>query len=96
MNADWRSSIPAEAEALIQGYRQRVQELEARLEESEETLDAIRRGDIDAGRLLRGKNIYINSGTSITRTSISRIFDNSKEYLGPCLTIYDVCDKFPR
>jgi len=25
-------------------------------------------------------------------TSISRIFDDSKECLGPCLTIYDKCD----
>ena len=32
----------------LAGYRQRIRELEARLEESEETLDAIRRGDIDA------------------------------------------------
>jgi hypothetical protein len=31
--------------------------------------------------------LYIYSGTSITQTSISRIFDNSKECLGPGLTI---------
>ncbi len=33
---------------LIQDYQQRIRELEARLEESEETLEAIRRGDVDA------------------------------------------------
>jgi len=48
MGADLSSSGPPEAERLIQGYRQRIQELEARLEESEETIDAIRRGGIDA------------------------------------------------
>ena len=49
MRADTLSSSdPLETERLIQGYRERIRELEARLEESEETLDAIRRGDIDA------------------------------------------------
>ncbi len=33
---------------MIQGYQQRIRELEARLEESEETIGAIRRGGIDA------------------------------------------------
>ena len=48
MSADLSSFGPAEAERLIGGYRQRIRELEARLEESEETIDAIRRGGIDA------------------------------------------------
>jgi PAS domain S-box-containing protein len=46
--ADQPSSSPSEADALIQGYQQRIRELEARLEESEDTLEAIRRGDVDA------------------------------------------------
>jgi len=48
MGADPLSSVPPEAERLIQGYQQRIRELEARLEESEETISAIRRGGIDA------------------------------------------------
>ena len=35
---------PEQAEA----YRARIRELEARLEESEDTLEALRRGDFDA------------------------------------------------
>ena len=38
----------ADSDPRLGAYRQRIEELEARLEESEETLDAIRRGDIDA------------------------------------------------
>ena len=48
MGADLPSSGLPEAERLVGGYRQRIRELEARLEESEETLGAIRRGGIDA------------------------------------------------
>ncbi len=46
MCADRPRAAP-DADALDR-YRQRIRELEAKLEESEETLDAIRRGDIDA------------------------------------------------
>jgi len=35
-----------------------------------------------------GKLNFLYIGTSITRASISQIFDNLKECLGPCLTIY--------
>ena len=48
MGADPSFSGPPEAERLIGGYRQRIRELEARLEESEETVEAIRHGGIDA------------------------------------------------
>ena len=48
MAADALPPVLAEAEGLMMAYRQRIQELEARLEESEETLGAIRRGGIDA------------------------------------------------
>jgi PAS domain S-box-containing protein len=43
-----RTTGPPEAGRLIEEYRRRIQELEARLEESEETVEAIRRGDVDA------------------------------------------------
>ncbi len=43
-----RPHAAADADPRLAAYRQRIEELEARLEESEETLDAIRRGDIDA------------------------------------------------
>lgn len=48
MSTDQPSSCTSETDTLLRGYRQRIQELEARIEESEETLEAIRRGDIDA------------------------------------------------
>ena len=48
MGADRPVAGLPEVEALIDEYRRRIRELEARVEESEETLDAIRRGDIDA------------------------------------------------
>ena len=47
-SADPPSSSATETDALIQGYEGRIRELTAKLEESEETLDAIRRGDVDA------------------------------------------------
>ncbi len=48
MGADPLPSGPQEAGRLIEGLRQRIRELEARLEESEDTIGAIRRGGIDA------------------------------------------------
>ena len=47
MCADRTRAAP-DPDPRLAAYRQRIEELEARLEESEETLDAIRRGDIDA------------------------------------------------
>ena len=48
MNADQSPGGQPDGEDLILSYLRRIQDMEARLGESEETLDAIRRGDIDA------------------------------------------------
>ncbi len=48
MSPDSQSYGPADRMPMPDAYLARIRELECRLEESEETLDAIRRGDIDA------------------------------------------------
>jgi PAS domain S-box-containing protein len=48
MDNDPRFTSPSQAAQTLQACQQLVRELEARLEDSEETLGAIRRGEIDA------------------------------------------------